>query len=293
MKLLKASLFLGLSFFCGCGSIKLLSFEEVPKSYYDQEYKKVSSQINDAIRISGRLDFQEIALATVYLKVIFQKDSTFAPENPKFISYQPWWDTGKGIWGFTGLAQYTYENISSRIENKYGPVLGLNQSAYKVAEKNRTKVKYPVKVPTGGIEKKENFKKYLKLARVTSYNYGAFSASQGRTVASVSTDENSAVFFPYFNIFLNKDLATIAKMDGELVINYKAFLNGYFMLCKKDSCEQASLPKGQHLTITLPLPPKEATVSTENQERINLYAQKQLGRIMSDLAFESLENLKK
>ena len=132
----------------------------------------------------------------------------------------------------------------------------------------------------------------MDLADVTSYSYGAFHASEGRSIAQASLDVEDAIFFPYFNIFLNKDLAEVAKLDGELVINYKAFVNGYFMMCNHKVCEQATLPKGQHLTITVPLPPKKALANVKKQEAINLFAQKHLSRIMTELALKALDSMK-
>jgi hypothetical protein len=275
-----------------CGSVVLQSLDETKREFYDDELNKIKDIIRYNVYNSGKIKAKQMALATVYMKVIFQKDSMLNPEDKNFIKYQPWWNTDDGIWGFTGVAQHVYESLSDDIESRYGRVIGINQNMYKSAKKITKRVKYPVKVPTGGIEKKEGYLKYLTLADVTSYNYGAFNANEGQNIAKASLPEDGGVFFPYFNIFLNKDLATISKLDGELVINYKAFVNGYFMFCNQKVCEQATLPKGQHLTITVPLPPKKALANTKKQESINLFAQKHLSKIMTELALVALDRLK-
>lgn len=279
-------------FLSQCGSVVLQSLDETKKEFYDDELVKIKDVIKYNVYVSGKIKAKQMALATVYMKVIFQKDSTLDPEDKNFIKFQPWWNTNEGLWGFTGVAQRVYENLSDDIELRYGRVMGINQDMYKTTLKKTKRVKYPVKVPTGGIEKKEGYIKYLTLADVTSYNYGAFNANEGRSVAKASLPKDGGVFFPYFNIFLNKDLATISKLDGELVINYKAFVNGYFMFCNHKVCEQATLPKGQHLTITVPLPPKKALANVKKQEAINLFAQKHLSKIMTDLATAALDGLK-
>ncbi len=275
-----------------CGSAKLKSVQEAAVENYSTEAEKIQKQVNENLVVSGKLKAREMGLSTVYMKVIFQRYSTLAPEDKNFVDYQPWWNTKEGLWGFTGVAQKIYEKLSDKIEDQFGRVIGVNQNMFIGMELNPKKIAYPVKVPTGGIERKEDFKKYLEIANVTSYNYGAFNANQGRSIAQAAVEKDGALFLPYFNIFLNKDLATIGKIDGELVINYKAFINGYFQLCNHTKCEQATLPKGQHLTVTVPLPPKVALSSTKQQEAINMLAQKHLGQIMTDFAMTALAQLK-
>lgn len=275
-----------------CGTAKLKSVQEAPVENYLTEAEKIQKQINENLVVSGKIKAREMGLSTVYIKVIFQRFSTLAPEDKNFIDYQTWWNTKEGLWGFTGVAQKVYEKISDKIEDEFGRVIGVNQNMFIGLNTASKQITYPVKVPTGGIERKEDFKKYLELATVTSYNYGAFHASQGRSIAQAAVEKDGALFLPYFNIFLNKDLATIGKIDGELVINYKAFINGYFQLCNHKKCEQATLPKGQHLTVTVPLPPKVALFSSKQQEAINMLAQKHLGQIMTDFAMSALAQLK-
>ncbi len=275
-----------------CGSAELKALKEAPKEDYTLEIEKIKKQVQDNLIVTGKVKAREMGLSTVYMKVIFQRYSTLAPEDLNYIEYQPWWNTKEGLWGFTGVAQKVYERISDKIENEYGRVKGVNQNMFAGIKTSSRKIAYPVKVPMGGLEKKFNFMKYLELATVTSYNYGAFNADQGRSIAQAVIEKDGALFLPYFNIFLNKDLATVGKIDGELVINYKAFVNGYFQLCNHKKCEQATLPKGQHLTISVPLPPKEALANKEKQEAINILAQKHLGHIMTDFAMIALEKLK-
>lgn len=286
-----AAIFLGLTLL-SCGSAVLRSLDVTPKDFYKTEQSYLRKVMKFNVYSSGKIKADELGLATVYLKVIFQRDSTLNPEDKNFIKYQPWWNTKEGLWGFKGVAQKIYENLSNNIESRFGRVISINQNMFEGSLKGVRKVKYPVKVPTGGMEKKEDFIRFLSLADVTSYGYGAFDANEGSSVAGASVGKTGAVFFPYFNIFLNKDLATISKLKGELVINYKAFVNGYFMLCDHNTCEQATLPKGQHLTITVPLPPKKALASTKKQELVNLYAQKHLSQIMTELALKALDSLK-
>lgn len=292
LKFILLTALFGLLILDGCGSAELRSLEPTEKDFYVGELEKIKQIINFNVYPTGRIKADKIGLSTVYLKVIFQKDSTLDPEDKNYIKFQPWWNTKEGLWGFTGVAQRVYENLSNTIETRYGKVYGVNQNMFDTTGKPFRRVKYPVKVPTGGIEKKEGFLKYLDLADVTSYSYGAFHASEGRSIAQASLEEQDAIFFPYFNIFLNKDLAEVSKLDGELVINYKAFVNGYFMFCNHDICEQATLPKGQHLTITVPLPPKKALANVKKQEAINLFAQKHLSRIMTEFALKAFDSMK-
>lgn len=275
-----------------CGSKELKSLKETPKELYEKEIQRVQNIIKSSVISSGKIKANEMGISTVYLKVIFQKDSTLSPEDKNYIKYQPWWNTKEGLWGFKGIAQRVYEELSNKFEIKYGRVVGVNQNMFDTSSNAFRRVKYPVKVPTGGLDQKEGYLKYLDLADVTSYSYGAFHANEGRSIAQVGISPNGAIFFPYFNLFLNKDLARVSRLDGELVINYKAFLNGYFMLCNHKTCEQATLPKNQHLTLTVPLPPKKALSNTKQQEAINLYAQRHLSKVMTELALTALENLK-
>lgn len=291
-KLLLLICLLGLMNVSGCGSAELRAIEAKPESSYESELDKLKKIIRFNVYASGRMPGKRLGLATVYMKVIFQKDSTLDPSDERYIKYQPWWNAKEGLWGFTGVAQRVYENLSNTVETRYGRVYGVNQNMFDRTGKPFRRVKYPVKVPTGGLEKKEGFAKSLDLADVSSYSYGAFHANEGRSIAQASLDKEDAIFFPYFNIFLNKDLAEVSKLDGELVINYKAFVNGYFMLCNHDKCEQATLPKGQHLTITVPLPPKKPLANLKKQEAINLYAQKYLAQIMTDFAIKALDEMK-
>lgn len=275
-----------------CSSPELKALKETTNDFYKDELDKIQQALQKKIYYSGKISAQQMGLSTVYMKVIFQRDSTYPPEDSKYIKYQPWWNTKEGLWGFTGVAQRVYESLSDEIESQNGPVIGVNQDMFTTSKKVFKKILYPVKVPTGGFEKRNGFVKTLDLAHVTSYKYGAFSANEGRSVAQASVDKQGAIFFPYFNIFLNKDLATVTKLKGELIINYKAFLNGYFMLCNHELCQQATLPKGQHLTITVPLPPQKALGNAKKQEAINLLAQKHLSQIMTDLAWSALQAMK-
>lgn len=281
-----------LLFLSNCTHRELKALNETPDDFYHNEVLRTQKIIKSSLRSSGQLKAKEMGISTVYMKVIFQKDSTLNPEDPNFIKYQPWWNTKEGLWGFKGVAQKVYEDLSNALEERYGRVTGVNQNMFDTSANAFRRVKYPVKVPTGGIEQKEGFLKYLDLVDVTSYSYGAFHANEGRSIAQASIPTEGGIFFPYFNIFLNKDLAKVSKLNGELVINYKAFVNGYFMFCNHKACEQATLPKNHHLTITVPLPPKRALASTKKQEAINLYAQKHLSKVMTELALTALDSLK-
>jgi hypothetical protein len=112
-----------------------------------------------------------------------------------------------------------------------------------------------------------------------------------RIEVTESGDDESVVFFPYINLALHKQSATTSQMNGELMINYKAAINGYFALCIKEGCFSAALPNHNYIDLVIPLVHRQEATSDETQMAALEFSQELMANIIADFTMTAFEQL--
>ena len=112
-----------------------------------------------------------------------------------------------------------------------------------------------------------------------------------RIEVTASGDDESVVFFPYINLALHKQSATTSQMNGELMINYKAAINGYFALCIKEGCFSAALPNHKYIDLVIPLVHRQEATSDETQLAALEFSQELMANVIADFTMTAFEQL--
>ena len=102
---------------------------------------------------------------------------------------------------------------------------------------------------------------------------------------------DGVVFFPYINLTLHKQTATTSQMNGELMINYVAAMNGYFALCIKEGCFTAELPNKTYIDLIIPLVHRKEATSDETQIAARIYGQELMAQMITEFTMAAFEKL--
>ena len=262
---------------------------EIKQQAYTAQLPVIRDTALKLIKVTGSfpVDQDELSVASLVVDIDFQKTIKVAQGASVLGEYTPWIDLELATWGFQDMVNSADDQIATKIvEYIGGEIYALSEEVESAAA---TIITFPTPMPALN-RKMPNYSKTL-----VAYESPGFDADDTLKVTKLElADEDTAdgaVFFPYVNIALHKQSATTSQMDGELMINYVAAINGYFVLCFKPGCFKASFAQDKYIDLIVPLVHRNEATSEEGQVAARKFGQQFMADAIAELTLVAFEKL--
>lgn len=262
---------------------------EINEEAYEAQLAIIRDKVLNSIQATGSFEVfeDELSVAPLVVKIDFQKSIKVANGVSVLGEYTSWLDLELATWGFQDAVDRADNIITERLIAKLGgEIYGIDEAT---KSESAMFIYFPVKMPDLN-RKVPNQGKTL-----VAYESFGFDAEDNLKATKIELGEeeemDGIVFFPYINLSLHKQSATTSQMNGELMINYVAAINGYFSLCIKEGCFTAMLPKNSYIDIIVPLVHRKEATSEESQIAARIYGQELMARMMAEFTMAAFEVL--
>ncbi|MEP7705285.1 hypothetical protein [Paraglaciecola sp. 25GB23A] len=261
----------------------------ISEEAYNAQLAIINEKVRKSIKITGSMEVyeDELTIAPLVLYIDFQKLIKVAQGASVLGEYSSWIDLELATWGFQEVVDRADEKIVKELETRLGGTVYPIDDATESAA--ATFIVIPPNMPDLN-KKMPNYKKTL--IAYESFGFDAEDNVKATQIELADMDENEGVvFFPYINLALHKQSATTSQMNGELMINYKAAMNGYFALCIKAGCFKAALPNHSYIDLVIPLVHRKEATSDETQMAALEYSQELMAQMITEFTMAAFEKL--
>jgi hypothetical protein len=263
---------------------------EIKPEVYDAQLAMLRERALKSIKVNDSIEVfeDELSVAPLVIDIDFQKLIKVAQGASVLGEYSSWIDLDLATWGFQEVVDRADEKITERLEEKLGGTVYPIDDATESASTSIFAT-FPTKMPDLN-RTMPNYEK--KLIAYESFGFDTDDILKATQVELADMDdEDGVVFFPYINLALHKQSATTSQMNGELMINYKAAINGYFALCVKVVCFIAEIPKNGYIDLVIPLVHRKEATSDETQRAALDYSQELMANMIAEFTMAAFEQL--
>ncbi|MBQ0797093.1 hypothetical protein [Zhongshania sp.] len=262
---------------------------EIKEEAYSAQLATIRQKALTGIKASGEMPVYqgELSIAPLVVAIDFQKTIKVAQGVSVLGEYTPWLNLEQSIWGFEEAIDSADEKITARIEELMeGDIWAMDESTKSESSKL---IYFPVKMPDLNRKMPNQGK---TLVAFDSFGFSVDDLLKATNIELIDEDElDGVVFFPYINLALHKQTATTSVMNGELMINYVAAINGYFAICKKMICFKAELPNNSYIDLVVPLVHRKEATSDETHVAAREYGQELMADMITELTLAAFEKL--
>jgi hypothetical protein len=262
---------------------------EIKEEDYNAQLAIIREKVRKLIKVTGSLEVyeDELTIAPLVLDIDFQKLIKVAQGASVLGEYSSWIDLELATWGFQEVVDRADEKITEKLEEKLGGTVYPIDDATESAA--ATFIVFPTNMPNLNT-KMPNYEKTL--IAYESFGFDAEDNVKATNIELADAEEmEGVVFFPYINLALHKQTATTSQMNGELMINYKAAINGYFALCIKAGCFTAALPNHSYIDLVIPLVHRKEATSDETQMAALEYSQELMAQMITEFTMAAFDRL--
>lgn len=263
---------------------------EIKEAAYLSQLDVIREKVHKNIKVTYAMPVyeDELSIAPLVLMIDFQKLIKVAQGASVLGEYSSWIDLDLALWGFKEVVDRADEKISERLEAKLGGTVYPIDDA--TEEVSATFVTFPVDMPDLN-KKMPNYERTL--IAYESFGFDAEDAIKATNIEFKDMEDmdGGAVLFPYINLALHKQSATTSQMNGELMINYVAAINGYFALCIKAGCFTAALPNHSYIDLVIPLVHRTEATSEETQLAALEFSQELMANMIAEFTLAAFDKL--
>lgn len=262
---------------------------EIKEEAYNAQLGIIREKVLKSIKVTDSIEVfeDELSIAPLVVRVDFQKSMKVAQGVSVLGEYSSWIDLEQAIWGFQDAVNSADVMIGERLEQKLGGQI------YAIDESTKSEsamfISFPIPKPD------LNYKVPSGVHDIVAYESFGFDAEDNLKATNIELAEmeegDGVVFFPYINLTLHKQTATTSQMNGELMINYVAAMNGYFALCIKEGCFTAELPNKTYIDLIIPLVHRKEATSDETQIAARIYGQELMAQMITEFTMAAFEKL--
>lgn len=262
---------------------------EIKQEVYSAQIAVLREKVRHSIKSSGSLEVyeDELVIAPLVVDIDFQKLIKVAQGTSVLGEYSSWIDLELATWGFQEVVDRADEKITELLEEKLGGTV------YPIGDETESAAAMFIVFPTNMPDLNEKMPNQSKT--IIAYESFGFDAEDMVKATNIELadmeDMEGVVFFPYINLALHKQTATTSQMNGELMINYVAAMNGYFALCIKAGCFTAALPNHSYVDLVIPLVHRKEATSDESQLAALEYSQELMAQLIAEFTLAAFDKL--